>query len=239
MHQLDAVVGAMRGIAATRAQQSRGLLAGHSDLCRSIAQAIAQALRLLPPRWHCAAASRGRAALILFAAEQGFVGAFGERMLRCGAAHLPRAPQLFLIGSRGARAGGGTRLRSMWQTAMAAHVGSVQLSPAARRRAVSVAAGRRQIAAVAVVFPVWTPGDGLVVSSRSLLPLDQRRFARVADCADAPLITLPPALLLERLAEEYVYASLCEAAMQAFAAENEARAAAMVRARSNVETIAG
>lgn len=54
---------------------------------------------------------------------------------------------------------------------------------------------------------------------------------------DAPLITLPAQDLLARLAEEYVYAVLCEAAMRAFSAENEARVAAMVRAKGNIETI--
>jgi F-type H+-transporting ATPase subunit gamma len=55
--------------------------------------------------------------------------------------------------------------------------------------------------------------------------------------ADAPLITLPAADLVERLADEYVYAALCEAAMRAFAAENEARVAAMARARRNIDTM--
>jgi F-type H+-transporting ATPase subunit gamma len=52
-----------------------------------------------------------------------------------------------------------------------------------------------------------------------------------------PLTTLAPDVLLASLADEYVYASLCEAAMHAFVAENEARAAAMVRARSKVQDI--
>ena len=50
-------------------------------------------------------------------------------------------------------------------------------------------------------------------------------------------MTLPPAELLEQLAQEYVYAQLCEAAMHAFAAENEARMATMVRARRNIDTM--
>ena len=52
-----------------------------------------------------------------------------------------------------------------------------------------------------------------------------------------PLTTLPPDVLLASLAEEYVFASLCEAAMHAFVAENEARAATMVRARRKVQDI--
>ena len=92
----------------------------------------------------------------------------------------------------------------------------------------------QRLTAVEVVFPVWTPGQGLRVERRSLLPLDEARFRRASNGVP-PLITLPPEVLLERLAAEYVYAELCEAAMHAFVAENEARVAAMVRARSNVQ----
>ncbi|MDE2006156.1 MAG: F0F1 ATP synthase subunit gamma, partial [Rhodospirillales bacterium] len=52
-----------------------------------------------------------------------------------------------------------------------------------------------------------------------------------------PLTGLAPDLLLVRLAEEYVFAELCEAALSAFAAENEARVAAMVAAKSNIERV--
>jgi F-type H+-transporting ATPase subunit gamma len=55
-----------------------------------------------------------------------------------------------------------------------------------------------------------------------LLPLDLRRFA-VSELAIPPLTTMRPDQLLERLAEEYVYAQLCEAATHAYEAENEAR----------------
>ena len=48
VHQLGSVIGAMRAIAAARAQQSRLLLPGIRAYAGVIAQAIAQALRLLP-----------------------------------------------------------------------------------------------------------------------------------------------------------------------------------------------
>jgi F-type H+-transporting ATPase subunit gamma len=66
------------------------------------------------------------------------------------------------------------------------------------------------------------------------LPFDFRRFA-VHVSGQPPLISLPPALLLAGLAEEYVFAELCEAALTAFAAENEARVAAMLSAKENLE----
>lgn len=48
VQQLASVVGAMRAIAATRAQQSRLQVAGIRAYSDAIALAIAQALRLLP-----------------------------------------------------------------------------------------------------------------------------------------------------------------------------------------------
>jgi F-type H+-transporting ATPase subunit gamma len=50
------------------------------------------------------------------------------------------------------------------------------------------------------------------------------------------LITLAASVLLERLASEYVYARLCEAAVHAFAAENEARMMAMAAAKTSIES---
>ena len=49
-----------------------------------------------------------------------------------------------------------------------------------------------------------------------------------------PIITLPPQTLLIELAEEYVFAELCEALTLSLAAENEARMRAMTAAKSNV-----
>ena len=83
------------------------------------------------------------------------------------------------------------------------------------------------------VFPL-AAGGGIQIARRSLLPLDFSRFARPS-ADQPPLTTLAPRVLLERLAAEYVYAELCEAAMHAFAAENEARMMVMTSARTNIE----
>jgi F-type H+-transporting ATPase subunit gamma len=91
------------------------------------------------------------------------------------------------------------------------------------------------VARVDVVFSQVQSGGGVAVSRHSLLPLDLARFPRPARNIP-PRTTLPPAVLLERLAGEYVYAQLCEAAMHAFAAENEARMMAMAAARTNIDT---
>ena len=87
-----------------------------------------------------------------------------------------------------------------------------------------VATGR--IATVDIVFSRSGSGGGIQIDRHSLLPIDFGRFARPIE-KQPPLTTLAPELLLERLAAEYVYAQLCEAAMHAFEAENEARMMAM------------
>ena len=75
---------------------------------------------------------------------------------------------------------------------------------------------------------------GLIeIVERMLLPFDFTR--QVAQTAIRSIVTLPPERLLAELAEEYVYAELCEAIMLSYAAENEARMQAMIAARTNVE----
>jgi F-type H+-transporting ATPase subunit gamma len=237
VQQLASVVGAMRAIAATRAQQSRGQLAGIRTYSESIALAIAQALRLLPAEGTPVRSRRSRHGLILFCAEQGFAGAFTERVLEAAGPELSGAT-LFLIGSRGGRIAAERGLTLTWQAPMASHVDGVKLLAMRLADALYDAMPVGGLTSVEVVFPTWTPGEGLAVERRSLLPLDPSHFAALPK-GDAPLITLPARELVARLAEEYVYAVLCEAAMHAFSAENEARVAAMVRAKSNIETMLG
>lgn len=236
VHQLAAVVGAMRAIAATRAQQSRQQLTGIRTYSETIALSVAQALRLVPgDRTTSPPLVRDHRGLILFCAEQGFAGAFTERVLDAAGPALADA-RLFLIGTRGARIATDHGLTPAWHAPMAPHIDGVKLLAIRLAEALYDAAPTGGWRAVDVVFPVWTSGEGLAIEHRSLLPLDPTRFAALPP-GDAPLITLPAEELLARLVEEYVYAVLCEAAMRAFVAENEARVAAMVRAKSNIETM--
>jgi F-type H+-transporting ATPase subunit gamma len=232
VQQLGNVVTAMRGIAATRAQQSRGLLPAIDAYSRTIAEAITQALPLVSPGGPPHARAEPPGALILFGAEQGFAGAFGDRMI-AAASGLPPGTTLFLIGSRAARQARERGLEAAWQTAMAAHTDAITTLANRIAEALYAAFPVAGFGRVEMVFPVWRPGMELQVERRSILPLDPRWFPP-RPSGQAPLTTLPPARLLEQLAEEYVTAQLCEAATHAFAAENEARAAAMMRAKSNI-----
>ena len=53
--------------------------------------------------------------------------------------------------------------------------------------------------------------------------------------ANLPLVYLAPEALLSDLTADYMHAQICNAALHAFAAENEARMEAMAAAREQIE----
>jgi F-type H+-transporting ATPase subunit gamma len=234
VRQLEAVVTAMRGIAASRAQKGRSLLAGIDAYSKVVSRAIGQALSLLPSDLTTSVLPlRANKGLILFCAEQGFAGAFSERILDAAAGDLTDAV-VFVLGTRGSIAANERGLKIAWSAPMATHVDTIpnlanRLADTLYRH---VAAGA--VAKVDILFSRSASGGGIQIDRHSLLPVDFGRFPRAA-MKQEPLTTLAPSVLLERLAAEYVYAQLCEAAMHAFEAENEARMMAMASAKTNIE----
>jgi F-type H+-transporting ATPase subunit gamma len=232
--QLGTIVGAMRAIAAARALQSRRMLPAIAAYAKVIAAAIGEALPLLPPDRAPPRRERRRARVV-FCAEQGFVGGFNETILRAAEAD-PRPAALLLVGTRGARLAAERGLAVAWSCAMAAHPGSV---PAVAARLADALYDRMPFDRVELLFPRWNlrqhgGAAGLAVERRWLLPLDPGQFP-ARRLRSPPLVQLALPALLESLAEEYVYAQLCEAAAHAFGAENEARVAAMARARGGID----
>lgn len=234
VRQLEAVVTAMRGIAATRAQQARSLLAGIEAYSDVVAKAMGQALGLLGEGDSDGlAAGPLRPGLILFCAEQGFAGAFNERILDAAGRELDQA-SVFILGTRGAAIASERGIKCVRSAAMATQSGAV--TNVANRTADAlydfVVAGA--MTKVDIVFPRFVSGSGIEITRRSLLPLDLTRF-RQKITKLPPLTTLSPRDLVASLAAEYVFAQLCDAAMHAFAAENEARMMAMASARTNIQ----
>ena len=236
VRQLEAVVTAMRGIAASRAQKSRSLLAGieaysRRDFARHRPGIEPAAAGYRRPHLRSGVPERG---LILFCAEQGFAGAFSERVLDAAAGDIDGATSL-IVGTRGAGVANERGIKPAWSAPMATHVDAI---PSFANRLADALYGyvaTGAIAKVDILFSRSVSGSGIQIDRHSLLPIDFERFARPVE-KQAPLTTLAPQLLLERLAAEYVYAQLCEAAMHAFEAENEARMMAMASAKTNIET---
>jgi len=235
VHQLQAVVIAMRGIAASRAQKSRALLAGIEAYTDVVSRAIGQALSLLPfDAMSARPLQNARLGLILFCAEQGFAGAFSERILETAADALDGAVTL-IVGTRGAAIAAERGIKPGWSAAMPTHVDAISSFANQLADALYGYVATGAIAKAEVLFSHSVSGKGIQIDRHSVLPIDFGRFKRPIE-KQAPLTSLAPELLLERLAAEYVYAQLCEAAMHAFEAESEARMLAMASATTNIDT---
>lgn len=233
VQQLGAVVNAMRGIAAARVQQARTQLAAVDSYAATIAMAIGQALALISPGGSEQTGQSGRLALVLFCAEQGFAGAFSERVLDAVGADLATS-ELFLIGTRGSVAAAERGIAAGWKSATPSH--SLGIPKLADRiiKALYARIATGEIDRLDAVFSQWQPGQGNHVKRRRLFPLDLTRLSHVVD-ANAPFLNLTPDVLVSELTTDYVHAQLCEAALHAFVAENEARMEAMAAARNQIE----
>jgi F-type H+-transporting ATPase subunit gamma len=133
IRQLGAVVNAMRGIAAARAQQARGQLIAVESYAATIAAAIGRALSLAASARPASARKPSRPALVLFCAEQGFAGAFTERVVDAVGADLATS-EVFLIGTRGETVIAEKGVAAGWKSAMPSH------SPGVPKLADSIAA---------------------------------------------------------------------------------------------------
>ncbi|WP_423965069.1 F0F1 ATP synthase subunit gamma [Bradyrhizobium sp.] len=232
VRQLEAVVTAMRGIAASRAQRGRSLLAGIEAYHAVISRAIGQALTMLGAPVMDPSRAHGRTALVLFCAEQGFAGAFSEHLFEHAAAELANA-LTFVVGTRGEIVARERGLSPSWTAAMATHVDAIPSLANRIADALYQHIAAATISKIEIVVSRSTAGGGIQIERRSLLPLDLSRFPQPGNRLP-PLTTLPPHDLLERLTAEYVYAQLCDAAMHAYVTENQARMMTMTAAKSNI-----
>jgi F-type H+-transporting ATPase subunit gamma len=231
--QLKAVVNAMRGIAAARAQQARSQLTAVDSYAATIAAAIGRALALGSADRPSAAQQPTRPALVLFCAEQGFAGAFSERVLDVLGADLATS-ELFLIGTRGGIAAAERNVIAGWKIPMPSHsLGIPKLADTiAQALYARIASG--EVGQLDAVFSERRPGHAIEVKRRRLFPFDAAQFPRPSN-TNAPIVNLAPEALLRELTADYLHAQLCNAALHAFAAENEARMEAMAAARNQIE----
>ncbi len=237
-HQLGSVIAAMRAIAASRSQQARRELQAIRLYADTIGQAIGQVLGTLPAGQAIAPPTAWPNGMLVVAlcAEQGFAGSFNERVLDVA---LPLADEgdghLFVIGDRGLMVAGNRGRRPDWSVPMAAHTDEVSTLADRIADAIDTALASRGPGRVLLVHGSPGEDEEQGIKRRWLLPFDFGRFpARLAD-GQAPLMNLPHADLLERLAVEYVHADLCEALMLSYAAENQARMQAMIAAHGNLQ----
>ena len=230
IRQLGAVINAMRGIAAARAQQARNQLAAVDAFAETDRRRHRPGADPCRARASRGAARHGRAAEAWWCSAP-------NRVLPAPSANMCSTPspgdvagcELFLVGSRGADIAAQRNLVPHWTSAMPSH------SPGTPKLADRIAeALYERIATGAIdrleaVFTLWTPGRGSRIERRKLFPLDLAAFAGNIRGAP-PLANLAPEVLLRELAADYLNAQLCQAALHAFASENQARMEAMASA---------
>jgi F-type H+-transporting ATPase subunit gamma len=233
VRQLGAVVNAMRGIAAARARQARSQLIAVDSCAATIAIAIGRALALVPAARPDGARRSTRPALVVFCAEQGFAGAFSERVLDAIGTDLTTS-ELFLVGTRGSAVAAERGITAGWQSAMPSQSAGVPKLADRIAGALYSRVATGEIGQLDAIFSEWQPGHGTHVKRRRLFPLDMTQFPRPTS-ANIPLLNLAPEALLIELTADYLHAQLCNAGLHAFAAENEARMEAMAAARNQIE----
>ena len=233
IHQLGAVVNAMRGIAAARAQQARGQLVAVDSYAATIATAIGRVLASVPLARSDGVRRAIWPALLLFCAEQGFAGAFSEHVLDAAGGDLA-VSALFLVGTRGAAIAAERGVAVDWKGSMPAQsVGIPRLADHIAETLYSrIATGK--IDRLDAVFTRWLPGQGTHVERRQLFPFDMTTFPR--STGGRPLMNMATEALLGDLTADYMHAQLCNAALHAFAAENEARMESMAAAHNQIES---
>jgi F-type H+-transporting ATPase subunit gamma len=233
MGELGDIVGAMRSLAGMRLQETQQALPGIRRYGASIAQAVGAALLLLPRAEAASQRDHGRRAIILCAAEHGFVGGFNERLLESALTAVETDDQLFVLGSRGAGLAFERGQRTSWFHAMPTRVVGVPDSIEAVTRELYRRIARGELARVEVMFGRYHQASGCSIERRLLLPLDTKSLVPLQP-RQPSLHNLSADLLLEKLIEEYVFALLTEAAVESIASENAARFAAMESAHDNI-----
>jgi F-type H+-transporting ATPase subunit gamma len=231
IRELGAVVNAMKGIAAARAYVARTQVQAVDSYAATIAAAMA---RILTPeaatRTEQSATRITRFGLLVFGAEQGFAGAFSERVLDSLDDPLDAA-MLFVIGTRGLSVAAARGIKPHWTAPLPSHTAGIPKLADRITTEIYLAVARGRIDALDVVFSGWQSGRPAPVRQR-LFPIDLADLP--AATGQRPLTQLPDDTLIAALGQDYFNAQVCKAALHAFAAENEARMEAMTAAGTQI-----
>jgi F-type H+-transporting ATPase subunit gamma len=230
VRQLGAVVNAMKGIAAARAHVARTQVEAVDSYAASICAALSSAIGPgTAPSEDQAGRGPARTGLLVFCAEQGFAGAFSERVL--DSINSAAAENLLLVGTRGLSIAATRGITPIWTAAMPSHTPGIPKLADRITSAVYGKLGAGSIDALDVIFTAWNAGRPAVVR-QALIPVDLSALPQAT--GEKPLTQLPGGALIDSLGMDYIHALLCKAGLHAFAAENEARMQAMSAAGSQI-----
>ena len=229
------LVGAMQGVAAARAEHAKNLIAGTNAYARAVADAMGQALALIPPLQERRPEPAGiRPLRILFCAEQAFNGGLSDKVLTA----IPDlvGTRVMLLGAQGLRQAPTLGIEPEWSGPLIAHADAVVEASDRLQAALERALAREPASSVEMVFAEVGEGSRYEVTRHRLLPLDLDTLRRAH--GSAPVTHLTPQHLLDQLIDEYLSARLTHALLHSHCAENLSRLQAMAAAHDNVTHLA-
>lgn len=231
IHQLGSVVNAMRGIAGARMQKARAELKAVDAYSATIETALGRALALLPASTPDRDAGKGGTVLVVFAGEQGFAGAFSEKVL---ADIAEETSPVFLVGTRGGVLAAERGIVPAWQRPLPAQSFGIPKLASDLVDALYEQIARGTVSGVETIYAEASLSGELSICRRRLLPLGPNA-SRPAQEPIPPLHNLSPEMLVAEMTAEFLTARLTRAALHAFAAENQARMNAMAGARRDID----
>jgi len=229
LEELRGLMRALRMLAASHVQEAQTALVGIRRYVQVIEDALCEGASLLNDTAQESLAPQlpGASLLIVVCSEQGFAGAFNERLLDRAEAERKSGQGLGVIGRRGALLAEERGLELVWHFPMATHVGGVL--DTTRRVAEQLAT----VSDIDIVFGNYRKGGNYDVVWRRILPLDPTLLGR-STLRAPPLHHLAPVLLLQRFADEYLFTEITRAVMESLASENGARLRVMEAADHNI-----
>lgn len=231
LRELRDLVRMMRGLAGARLQQAEEALGGIQRYAEIIEASIGRAAVLASPDGIGDVAGGEvprNDVLIVVGSEHGFVGGFNDRLVDRARELVADGRKIGIIGRRVRTLAQERGLPVEWFFPMATHVGGV-LSTTYR-----VADHLAGVATADVLFGRHGRAGSWEIQLRPVLPLDPS-LLQAADEGPLPLHHLPPPLLLEYLAREYLFAEISRAVTESMAAENAVRLRVMESAGESID----
>ncbi|MFC2966702.1 F0F1 ATP synthase subunit gamma [Acidimangrovimonas pyrenivorans] len=227
LRELRKLFQALRAMAAGRLHEGQDALAGIRAHVAVVEAALSEALALVTEGPRPLPFGEGPPVLIAVCAEHGFVGGFNARLLDRAEALREKGERLVIVGSRGATIAAERGFELEGRQPMATHAPGV---PRLARNLFPQVVGARR---VRVVFGAYRRGGAFDVTDRGVLPPEPAPQPAYGELV-LPLTQMPPAELVARLYDEYLFAALTVALMESFASENAARLQVMEAADRSI-----
>lgn len=231
--ELQAVVTALRSLAAVRVQQAHTVLESLRDYTGVVEDALAEASRGLGAAVDPGEGAEGEGMVIVFGSEHGFVGTFNEHLLAAAMRECKPTDEMLVVGSRAALQAGERGLRVSWSCPVAS-LGSIDRTALRVAEHLSHAGARRAAQRLLLVHARSSGGTAWRITTETLLPFEARPPVVRDHERPAPLSNLAPGALVDGLVDEWLFARITRAATESFASENAARLATMEAASENI-----